>query len=64
MAAIHAVAMAKQGDKATIDALLKRLEFKDDPDWLHSQVIGALTAATGQHFGYDIDAWREWNDAR
>ena len=64
MAAIHAVARAQQGDKATVAALLKRLDYKDDPDWLRSQIIGALTAATGQHFGYDIAAWQRWNDAR
>lgn len=64
MAAIHAVARAQQGDKATVSALLKRLDYKDDPDWLRSQIIGALTAATGQHFGYDIAAWQRWNDAR
>lgn len=64
MAAIHAVARAQQGDKATIAALLQRLDYKDDPDWLRSQIIGAMTAATGQHFGYDIAAWQRWNDAR
>jgi hypothetical protein len=64
MAAIHAAGRAQQGDKATVAALLKRLDYKDDPDWLRSQIIGALTAATGQHFGYDIAAWQRWNDAR
>lgn len=64
MAAIHAVARAQQGDKQMVAALLKRLDYKDDPDWLRSQIIGALTAATGQHFGYDIAAWQRWNDAR
>lgn len=64
MAAIHAVARSQQGDKQMVAALLKRLDYKDDPDWLRSQIIGALTAATGQHFGYDIAAWQRWNDAR
>jgi len=64
MAAINAVGLARQGDPATVDALLKRLEFTGDPDWLHSEVIGALTAATGQHFGYDVAAWRAWNADR
>lgn len=64
MAAINAVAQSRQGDPATVDALLQRLDFKDDPDWLRSQIIGALTAATGQHFGYDVAAWRGWNAKR
>lgn len=64
MAAIHAVAQSRQGDVATVDALLERLDYSDDPDWLRSHIIGALTAATGQHFGYDIAAWKAWNAAR
>jgi hypothetical protein len=64
MVAIHAVAQSRQGDAATVDALLERLDYSDDPDWLRSHIIGALTAATGQHFGYDIAAWKAWNAAR
>lgn len=61
MAAINAVALSRQSDPATINALLQRLDFTDDPVWLRSQIIGALTAATRQHFGYQISAWRAWN---
>lgn len=64
MAAINAVAWSRQGDPATVDTLLTRLDTPGDPDWLRSQIIGALTAATGQHFGYDVAAWRAWNAGR
>jgi hypothetical protein len=28
--------------------------------WLRGDVVGALSAATGQRYGYDVDAWRRW----
>jgi len=64
LAAIHAVAISKQGDPQTVDTLLQRLEFEDDPLWLRSHIVGALTSATDKHFGYDLAAWRDWNAGR
>lgn len=49
-----------QDDRATIDALIERLDRPGDPDWLAGDVIGALTAITDQRFGYDVAAWRDW----
>ncbi len=60
LSALRAVAGSGQNDSATIDALLARLDFSGDPPWLKSQVIGTLTAVSGEHFGYDIAAWRKW----
>ncbi|MGI9371497.1 MAG: hypothetical protein ACR2OJ_03300 [Hyphomicrobiales bacterium] len=63
--AIWAAANAHQNDRPTIDEFVKRLDAKDDPLWLRSQIIGALTRLTGQHFAYDVDAWQNWwNSAR
>lgn len=59
-AAIWAVAASGQKDAATLDALVARLSAGGDPLWLRSQVVGALTALTGQPFAYDIEAWRTW----
>jgi len=60
LSALRAVAGSGQNDDATIDALLARLDFSDDPPWLKSQIIGTLTAVSGEHFGYDVAAWRKW----
>lgn len=60
LSALRAVAGSGQNDGATIDALLARLDFSNDPPWLKSQVIGTLTAVSGEHFGYDIAAWKNW----
>lgn len=58
--AIWAAGEAGQGDTATVGALVERLDFTDDPLWLRGDVVGALTAITGQRFGYDVPAWRRW----
>ena len=42
------------------EALMDRLDFETDPDWLTGDVIGALSALTEQRFGYDLAAWRAW----
>jgi hypothetical protein len=59
-AAIWTVGRIGQNDRATIDALIARLERQDDPLWLAGDVVGALTALTGQRFAYDRAAWRDW----
>ncbi|MEP2102013.1 MAG: sialidase family protein [Parasphingorhabdus sp.] len=60
LSALRAVAASGQDDRETIEALLARLDFANDPPWLRSQVIGTLTAVSGKHFGYDVAAWRKW----
>ncbi len=59
-AAIWAVAEIGQADRATIAALIDRLDRPGDPPWLAGDLFGALTALTGQSFGYDSAAWRAW----
>ncbi len=59
-AAMWAAAAVGQRDRATIAALIERLDRADDPPWLVGDVVGALTALTGERFGYDADAWRGW----
>jgi putative AlgH/UPF0301 family transcriptional regulator len=61
-AAMWAATIAGQRDAATIDALMARLERTDDPLWLRGDAVGALSALTGQRFGYDAPAWRDWWD--
>lgn len=57
---LHAVQLSGQNDRATIDALIGRLDRPEDPDWLRSQVTGTLGAVTGMPFAYDISAWKAW----
>lgn len=59
-AAAWAAAELGQDDDATLAALIARLDRPGDPDWLRGDMIGALTALTGQRYGYDIAAWRRW----
>ncbi len=59
-AAMWAVAATGQNDRATIAALIERLERTDDPLWLRGDAVGALSAVTGRRFGYDAAAWRRW----
>ncbi|MEX3010200.1 hypothetical protein [Hoeflea sp. TYP-13] len=60
--AMHAVQLSGQNDRATVDALIGRLDNSGDPFWLQSQVTGTLTAITGMDFAYDRDAWKRWWD--
>lgn len=60
LAALQAVAVSGQNDRATVAALMQRLDTPDDPLWLRGLVVGALTSATGQRHGYDIAAWKAW----
>jgi hypothetical protein len=60
LAAAWAVARLGQNDRATLAALIARLDAPGDPDWLKGDIIGALSDLTGRRFGYDIAAWRRW----
>ncbi len=59
-AAMRAAAAIGQNDRATIDALIERLGREDDPLWLRGDAVGSLSELTGQRFGYEFDAWRDW----
>jgi hypothetical protein len=58
--AIWAAGSTGQNDIATLDALVGRLSQEGDPLWLRGDVVGALTALTGERFGYDVQAWQLW----
>lgn len=58
--ALWAVTQTGQADEETIGALIDRLDRDGDPDWLQGDVIGVLSALTGERFGYDTAAWRDW----
>ena len=60
LAAIWAAVVAGQKDRATIEALMARLDFELEPPWLRAQVTGALGALTGERFAHDGAAWRGW----
>lgn len=60
IAAISAVGWLGQNDQKTLAALMQRLNNNSDPQWVKSDVIGALTAITGQRFAYDIEKWNRW----
>ncbi|MEM9005546.1 MAG: hypothetical protein AAGE59_18730 [Cyanobacteria bacterium P01_F01_bin.86] len=59
-AAAWTVAQLGQADEETIAALINRLSFAEDPTWLRSDFVGALSALTGEQFGYDEAAWQHW----
>jgi hypothetical protein len=59
-AAAWAMAQLGQGDSESLAALVARLNRPGDPDWLAGDIVGALTALTGQRFGHDYGAWRSW----
>ena len=59
-AAAWTVAQIGQADETTVNALLDRLRNSDDPLWLKGDIVGALSVLTGQSFGYDIQAWQNW----
>jgi len=64
-AAIWTAGEIGQDDRATVAALIARLDRQDDPLWLTGDVVGALTTLTGERFAYDRAAWRAWwDDAR
>ncbi len=57
-AAAWTVAWTGQDDPQTIAALVDRLGNEDLPIWANGDLVGALSALTGERFGYDLDAWR------
>ena len=59
-AAAWTIAQIGQSDPETLYALIERLSTFDDPLWLTGDIVGALSALTGQTFGYDITAWQNW----
>jgi hypothetical protein len=59
-AAAWTMAQLGQGDTESLAALMARLNRPGDPDWLAGDIVGALTALTGQRFGHDYGAWRSW----
>jgi hypothetical protein len=58
--AAWAVAELGQKDAATLAALIARLDRPGDPDWLVGDIVGALSALTGERFGHDVAAWQAW----
>ncbi len=58
--ALFAVTWVGQNDQATLASLINRLDRQSDPMWLRGDILGALGAVSGQRFGYDIKAWRQW----
>jgi len=59
-AALWAVVMGEQADPVTISALIERLGFEDDPDWLRNQVAGTLASLTGRRKILDQVSWLQW----
>lgn len=50
----------RQDSAETVAALIERLGRADEPDWLKGDAVASLTVLTGQHFGHDLTAWRDW----
>ncbi|MEM7171339.1 MAG: hypothetical protein AAF530_14295 [Pseudomonadota bacterium] len=64
LAAIAGAAASGQEDGETVAALIDQLADSDAPLWLKGDVIGALSAITGERFAYDPAAWKKWWKAR
>ncbi len=58
--AAFAAAQLGQADEETLAALIARLDREGEPRWITGDMVGALTALSGERFGYDVAAWREW----
>ncbi len=58
--ALWAAARLGQDDAATIEAIIDGLGREGDPVFVDGDRVGALTALTGQRFGYDFKAWQTW----
>lgn len=63
-AAAWAIAQVGQADDETIGTLIAGLGRTDRPRWIEGDFIGALTALSDQHFGYDRAAWQDWWERR
>lgn len=59
-AAAWAVAQLGQADDETIAVLIAGLGRADYPTWFKGDLVGALTAVTGERFGYDALIWHSW----
>lgn len=57
---LWAIQWSGQSDKATVDALINRLSYEQDPAFVTSQVVGTLNAITGERHAYDRLAWQVW----
>jgi len=58
--AMWAAGIIGQNDAPTITALVELLGHEEEPLWLRGDAIGALSALTGERFGYDVAAWQAW----
>ena len=63
-AAAWVAARLGQADDGTIGALIASLGVPGRPSWLDGDLVGALTTLTGERFGHDVSAWRQWWTAR
>lgn len=59
-AAAWAMAQLGQRDPRALAALMAGLGAPEHPSWLDGDFVGALSALTGEHFGYDLAAWHRW----
>lgn len=59
-AALWSAARIGRNDLATIGRIIEGLDTPGEPPWLDGDRIGALTALTGERFGYRIEDWRHW----
>lgn len=59
-AALWALTMGGQRDAATIAALIERLGYADDPDWLRNHVAATLATLTGQPKQWSHGLWTDW----
>ena len=57
---LWAIQWSGQSDTATVDALINRLSYDQDPAFITSQVVGTLNAVTGERHAYDRLAWQAW----
>ena len=48
------------GKSTSLAAMIDHINRDEDPLWLTGDFVGALSAVTGQHLGYDATAWRRW----
>ena len=59
-AGVFTAGVLRQNDPETVGSLIALLGSADNPLWFKGDVVGALTLITGRRFGYDFDAWRDW----
>ncbi|HIC81257.1 MAG TPA: hypothetical protein EYP07_09875 [Kiloniellaceae bacterium] len=59
-AALWVLTMGGQRDAATIAALIERLGYADDPDWLRNHVAATLATLTGQPKRWSRSQWADW----